>query len=106
MSTNPLTLPIARLRAAGCKVSAVIGHAPEIGDFIYRVTLPEGATGPGSDVVGNASIRRHAFRADGLIVSGFAYRPGIHTPAAVAEEYRADVARALEVVADHVEQEA
>jgi len=40
-----LTLPIARLRAAGCKVSTIVGHDPKIGDFLYSVTLPKGIPG-------------------------------------------------------------
>jgi len=42
--TNPLSLPIARLRAAGAKVSTVIGHDPAIGDLIYSVTPPAAYT--------------------------------------------------------------
>lgn len=36
------SLPIARLRALGYKVSTVIGHWPEAGIFHYSVTPPEG----------------------------------------------------------------
>ena len=38
--TAPTALPIARLRAAGAKVSTIIGHWPKIGDWIYGVTPP------------------------------------------------------------------
>lgn len=38
---SPTTLPIARLRAAGCKVSTVIGHWPEIGNFQYSIRVPD-----------------------------------------------------------------
>lgn len=37
---NPLTLPIARLRAAGATVSTVIGHDPGVGTWTYSVTPP------------------------------------------------------------------
>ena len=36
----PTSLPIARLRAAGCKVSTQLGHDPNIGDFKYGIILP------------------------------------------------------------------
>jgi len=34
-------LPIARLRALGCRVHTVIGHDPRIGEWIYGVRLPD-----------------------------------------------------------------
>lgn len=68
---NPLTLPIARLRAAGCKVSTTVSHnghdwtpARErrgISHFWeYVITLPEGIRVPvegGRHVIGKATLR-------------------------------------------------
>lgn len=42
--TNPLTLPIARLRGAGATVSTVVGHDPAIGVWHYSVTPPAAFT--------------------------------------------------------------
>lgn len=52
MSTA-LTLPIARLRAAGCRVSTVLGH-DRVGAFIYGVTLPDGIPFPTERRIGLA----------------------------------------------------
>lgn len=46
---SPLTLPIARLRAAGCKVGHIVGHDPIttgahprfVGKWQYSITTPE-----------------------------------------------------------------
>jgi hypothetical protein len=42
MAPNPLTLPLAQLRAAGCRVSTVLGHYPGAGRWIYSITPPAG----------------------------------------------------------------
>lgn len=42
---SPLTLPIARLRASGAKVSTTLGHDPALGIWHYAVT-PPGDVGP------------------------------------------------------------
>lgn len=42
--SSMLSLPIAQLRALGCRVSTIIGHDPVIGSFFYSVTLPKGVT--------------------------------------------------------------
>lgn len=112
MSTryNPLTLPIARLRAAGCKVSTVIGHDPNIGDFIYSIRVPdaigdlrEAATATLRLGFASVSVPRHS---DGhrLIVKACAYRMGISTPAPVADQYRRDAAKLLGLIADLIEE--
>lgn len=104
-----LTLPIARLRAAGCKVSTVIGHDPNIGDWIYSVRLPD-ACGDQREAQqqkiehgrASCSVPRHS---DGhhVIVQACAYRRGLRTPDDVKAEYLRDIAALLTQVADVVD---
>lgn len=109
---TPTTLPIARLRAVGCKVSTIIGHSPEIGDFKYSIRVPDflgldlrDEPYPGIDF-GHASIRVPR-RSDGkhIVVQACAYRIGLVTPKDVAEQYRRDVAEALSAVAEAMEKD-
>lgn len=84
------SLPIARLRALGCKVSTVIGHSPEISDHIYSVTLPTDvatrfdgtlANVNGRVVMSNYGVATLRLAQDGrLIVSACSYRSGRPTP--------------------------
>lgn len=108
--TTALTLPIARLRAAGCRVSTVIGHDPNIGDWIYSIRVPDSIgdmrTGNRPTVrVGwaSASVPRHS---DGhhIVVKACAYRKGIRTPDDVKAEYLRSVADLMTAVADTVDQ--
>lgn len=102
MATS-LTLPIARLRAAGCRVSTVIGHDPSIGDFIYSVTLPKGIPGHYQRTLGYATLQsRPAERR--VIVTSCRYRVG--QPIPDRQERGAagvEAARLLESLADHVD---
>jgi hypothetical protein len=108
--TTVLSLPIARLRAAGCRVATVIGHDPKIGDFKYSIRVPdaigdlrEGATTSLSLGYASVSVPRHS---DGhhLIVQACAYRRGFKTPADVAADYMRDTAKLLGMVADLIEE--
>lgn len=98
-----LTLPIARLRAAGCKVSTVIGHDPSIGDFLYSVTLPKGIPGHYQMTLGQATLQsRPAERR--VIVRSARYRVGQPIPDRQERNAaRVEAARLLESLADHVE---
>lgn len=107
--TTALTLPIARLRAAGCKVSTVIGHDPNIGDWIYSIRLPAACGDLREDphqkiVHGRASVSvpRHT---DGhhVILQACAYRKGLRTPDDVKAEYLRDAAALLTKFADAVD---
>ncbi len=78
--TTALTLPIARLRDSGCKVSTVIGHDPRIGDFIYSVRLPSGIP-PVADPDAPCVVLVPRW-SDGhhVAVRATIYRPGEPTP--------------------------
>lgn len=98
-----LTLPIARLRAAGCRVATIIGHDPNIGDFLYRVTLPDGIPGHYQRTIGQATLQslpsEHV-----VIIRSARYRMG--QPLPDRQERTAagvEAARLLESLADHVE---
>lgn len=104
-----LTLPIARLRAAGCKVSTAIGHDPNIGDFIYSIRLPDRCgdvrEGPIQTVrKGWASVSVPRL-SDGhhVVVKACAYRRGLRTPDDVKADYLRDAAAMLAHVADTVD---
>ena len=108
--TSPLALPIARLRATGCRVVTVIGHDPSIGDFKYSVRVPDAIgdlreSGPQAVTLGraSASVPRHS---DGhhLIVKAYGYRRGLKTPKTLINECRTDVATLLDGVADVIEE--
>lgn len=98
-----LTLPIARLRAAGCKVSISLGHDPELGDYLYRVTLPKGIPGHYQRAIGQATLQsRPAERL--VIVRSRRYRVGQPIPGRQERNAAAvEAARLLESLADHVE---
>ena len=100
MATS-LALPIARLRAAGCRVSTIIGHSPKIGDFRYSVRLPDGVPAYRMPSVGNATIDRPRY-SDGhhLIVKAGGVSCAPHR---LINDYRLSVANALTEVAEHVE---
>ena len=113
-----LTLPIARLRAAGCKVSTVIGHDPAIGNFIYSIRVPDEIgdlreVDPASEGNRATNVRSRLGKAsasvprysDGhhVVVQATAYRIGKVTPKNVADEYRYDCAQLLSRVADALE---
>lgn len=98
-----LTLPIARLRAAGCKVSTIIGHDPNIGDFKYRVTLPDGIPGHYQRTIGSATLTSYPTE-HRVEVRSFRYRVG--QPIPDKQERNAsgiETARLLESLADHVD---
>lgn len=98
-----LTLPIARLRAAGCKVSTIIGHDPAIGDFLYRVTLPKGIPGHYQRTIGQATLQ--SLPSGRLVIIRSArYRPGHPIPDRQERDAAGiEAARLLESLADHVE---
>ena len=102
MATS-LTLPIARLRAAGCKVSTIIGHDPAIGDFLYRVTLPKGIPGHYQRTLGHATLQSFP-QERSVVIRSCRYRVG--QPIPDRQERGAagvEAARLLESLADHVE---
>lgn len=107
---NPLTMPIARLRAAGCKVSTVIGHDPAIGDFVYSIRVPDSfgdlREGTTLEVAFGVASARVLSYSDGrrLTVRAHAYRRGLVTPADVVEHYRRDTATLLSKLADTIEE--
>ena len=101
--TNPLSLPIARLRAAGCKVSTIIGHDPAIGDFVYSVTLPVGIPGHYQRTIGQAILQSRPSERR-VIIRSARYRVGQPTPG--KQERNAagvEAARLIESLADHVD---
>lgn len=79
--SNPTSLPIARLRAAGNRVSTLLGHDPNIGDFKYRVTLLDGTT---------------------RVIESCVYRVGQKTDPAVRDGSEQRAARRLAGLADEV----
>lgn len=102
MATS-LTLPIARLRAAGCRVSTIIGHDPKIGDFKYRVILPKGIPGHYQRTIGSATLT--SYPAEHRVeIRSFRYRIGHPIPdKAERNASGVETARLLESLADHVE---
>ena len=102
-----LTLPIARLRAAGCKVSTPLGHDPAIGDFIYTVVLPNGIPGHYQRTLGRATLQSQRLLTTGqwrVTVRSCAYRVGQPRPDKQDRNARlVEAARLLESLADHVE---
>ena len=98
-----LTLPIARLRAAGCKVSTIVGHDPSIGDFLYSVTLPNGIPGHYQRTIGQATLQSRPSE-HRVIIRSARYRVG--QPIPDKQERGAagvEAARLLESLADHVD---
>lgn len=106
---TPTTLPVAQLRALGCRVSTIIGHDPDIGDFKYSIRVPDSIDLSNIDYaseglrgelrrssIGHADIRVPR-RSDGhhLTVKACAYRIGIKTPDDVAKDYHRDAGAAL-----------
>ena len=98
-----LTLPIARLRAAGCKVSTIVGHDPKIGDFLYSVTLPKGIPGHYQRAIGQATLQSWPAERQ-VIIRSCRYRIGQPIPDR-QERVAAGIeaARLLESLADHVD---
>lgn len=104
------TLPIARLRAAGCRVSTVIGHDPSIGDFIYSIRVPDSAgdlreqgTTSGSLGAARYNVPKHS---DGrhIIVLACAYRRNAPIPdVETRKRFEHDVAQLLGIIADVAE---
>jgi hypothetical protein len=102
MATS-LTLPIARLRAAGCKVSTIIGHDPNIGDYLYKVTLPKGIPGHYQLTIGQATLRSRPVARE-VVIRSARYRIG--QPIPDRQERNAagvEAARLFESLADHVD---
>lgn len=107
-------LPIARLRALGCRVSTVIGHDPRIGDWIYSVRVPDSvgdlrempevrqdaaATARSAQGMAMVKLPRHS---DGhhLIVNTALYRVGVTTDRQLVQQAERDVAALLSALAD------
>jgi hypothetical protein len=98
-----LTLPIARLRAAGCKVATIIGHDPNIGDYLYRVVLPRGIPTHYQRTLGQATLQSRPTERV-VIIRSARYRAG--QPIPDRQERNAagvEAARLLESLADHVD---
>jgi len=104
---NPLSLPIAHLRAAGAKVSTVIGHDPNIGDWIYSVT-PPAAFSVDHLVLALALVSpdvrvRVAPDRERIIVSATSYRTNAPLPPKAERNRRRDLlAATLHVFADKI----
>jgi len=103
------SLPIARLRALGCKVSTVIGHDPRIADFIYSVRTPDSVgdlrENLTDDMVATRgrAIARVPGMSDGhhITVMACSYRGGQLIPdQATRDENERDVAWLLSAIAD------
>lgn len=100
----PTSTPVGRLRAAGCKVSTVIGHDPNIGSWLYSVTLPDGIPTGGQSTLGHARTTCYpAATPKKVMVRASVYRPGVRTDRQLARAAGVDAARALDQLADHVE---
>jgi hypothetical protein len=101
--SNPLTLPIARLRAHGCKVSTILGHDPQIGSFQYRVTYPATATIPPQRTLGHAHLRNYRSENRSFVYASV-YRVGQPIqPREVREAAGNDVALVLTEIANRLE---
>ena len=107
---NEVTALVARLRLAGCKVSTVIGHDPNIGEYYYRVTVPKGIhaaiVGRTTNVTHLTTIRRGGpFRDDTVAVR--TYRRPFGLPEgerrAAEAERSASTAKALAEVLRRIE---
>ena len=100
----PTSTPIGRLRAAGCKVSTMIGHDPRIGSWLYSVTLPAGIPTGGQSTLGHARTTCYPAGTPKVVtVRASVYRPGERTDKQLARAAGVDTARALDQLADHVE---
>lgn len=101
-----LTGPIGRLRGAGCKVSTIIGHDPNIGSFLYRVSLPDGIPTGAQSILGHAhcSDVRPSEGPGRVLIWASVYRLNAPLPdKQLRNAAEVDTARALERLADHVE---
>ena len=100
----PTSTPIGRLRAAGCKVSTIIGHDPNIGSWLYSVTLPDGIPTGGQSTLGHARTTCYPAGTPKVVtVRASVYRVGERTDRQLARAAGVDTARALDQLADHVE---
>jgi len=96
-------LPIARLRALGCRVGHVVGHDPRIGDWKYGVTLPKGIELPLEVSKFNGTARADTIpgEKDRIVVGAYLYRVGKPAPSRDRRaEAERDVAGLLSAIAD------
>ena len=99
--TTALTIQIARLRAAGCKVSTIIGHNPAIGSFQYSVTLPKGIPTDAQITLGHARMQHRPSEGRTLIWASV-YRIDRPLDRQLIAAARVDAANLLGRFADHV----
>ena len=95
---NPLTLPLARLRSQGCRVSAIIGHDPAIGEWIYGVTPPANSASMATLAAGlsDTDVRR-----DGVTVTPARYGRRLIVSVSANQRVTADADASLRRAAAH-----
>jgi hypothetical protein len=103
---NPTSLPIAQLRALGCKVNTLIGHDPAIGSWQYGITLPDGV-GPTefTDIDQDAQagvIVRVATDKKRVLYSRVLPRPGMLPPKRIRDAAEKQLAERLESAAGYL----
>jgi hypothetical protein len=88
--SSPISLPVAKLRALGCKVSTLFGHDPNIGSWKYGVTLPGRGIGAREftdiDQDADAGVAVRVAPDGRVLYSLVLYRPGQPLPDKAARE--------------------